>query len=264
MDTVGAIRKFNAIGARVKFRAPARRDRGRGRGQDFVIDVLRDSQGEYFDVQADGRKVQVHVVDAQARDRHLLLHVQHRATGPQRFLCGHDERHWFAAAVSTGASSVVRAKDSLKPPEVRLAEQRAGVRRRRRNRRRNAAFVRQGEWFFIPTPDLRADPKLVLFNEPLRRGWGKPHMAERLYRTGGELVYVCSEYSQGVTERQYKRLLDRQPRLKKLPWRAMRRNMGVFVTGRIRHPDHKTVVLRGWHRVAGNLEQRSLSVAFLD
>jgi hypothetical protein len=39
------------------------------------------------------------------------------------------------------------------------------------------------------------------------------------------------------------------------------------VRGRIRHSDHKTIVLRGWHEVVMNTENESLAmqhVAFLD
>jgi hypothetical protein len=41
----------------------------------------------------------------------------------------------------------------------------------------------------------------------------------------------------------------------------------VFAKGAIRHPDHATVVLRGWHRVSMNTEQAARAmrhVAFLD
>jgi hypothetical protein len=47
----------------------------------------------------------------------------------------------------------------------------------------------------------------------------------------------------------------------------MRRNPEVYVKGRIRHPDHKTTVLPGWHRVVPNTENRAAAgrnVAFLD
>lgn len=136
-----------------------------------------------------------------------------------------------------------------------------------RNRRRNAAFIRQGEWFFVPVPSFQPGTGLVLHNEPLRRGNGKPHVCEFLFRIGGELVYVSPEYPNGLTEVQYKRLVQRRPKLAKLRWTTMRRNRGVYVQGRIRHPDHKTVVLPGWHWVAQNTEFQAPAmrhVAFLD
>jgi hypothetical protein len=47
----------------------------------------------------------------------------------------------------------------------------------------------------------------------------------------------------------------------------MRRNAGVYVKGRIRHADHATITLHGWHQVLLNTEGESKamqSVAFLD
>jgi hypothetical protein len=47
----------------------------------------------------------------------------------------------------------------------------------------------------------------------------------------------------------------------------MRRNPGVYVRGRVRHPDHATITLPGWHRVVMNTEAQSRAmrnVAFLD
>jgi hypothetical protein len=108
---------------------------------------------------------------------------------------------------------------------------------------------------------------LVLPNEPLRRGGGKPHQAEFCYRTGGEAVFVCSKYPNGVTEAQYQTILAGNPKAKKWGWRSMRRNAGVYVKGRIRHADHATITLHGWHQVLMNTESQSRAmrnVAFLD
>jgi hypothetical protein len=47
----------------------------------------------------------------------------------------------------------------------------------------------------------------------------------------------------------------------------MMRNAAVYVRGRIWHPDHKTVVLRCWHRVLMNTEHMApgrSNVTFLD
>ena len=47
----------------------------------------------------------------------------------------------------------------------------------------------------------------------------------------------------------------------------MRRDMKVYVRGRVRHPDHKTVYLDGWHEVFTNTENESFAVrnvVFLD
>lgn len=47
----------------------------------------------------------------------------------------------------------------------------------------------------------------------------------------------------------------------------LQRNPGVYVRGRIRHPDHATITLHGWHQVVMNTENESpamRNVAFLD
>jgi hypothetical protein len=142
------------------------------------------------------------VLQTDKRDRHLLLFVRPTDGKAARFLCGHDEREWFVAAVPGGASSVVQAKEALKPLPIRARQSQLEVPTRLRNRRKNAAFRRQGEWFFVPASAWRRDPvneKYVLSNEPLRRGAGKAHIVEQLYRVAGELVYVCPKYPNGVS-----------------------------------------------------------------
>ncbi len=81
-----------------------------------------------------------------------------------KFLCGHDERHWFVAGIPEPApvGTVRQAKEALKPAEVLSAQSRKGLRAKARNRRKNAVFVRQGEWFFLPDGDMAVDEKLVL------------------------------------------------------------------------------------------------------
>jgi hypothetical protein len=183
----------------------------------------------------------------------------------QKFLCGHDERFWFVAGVpASGVSTVLSAKDALKPAAVRGAEIRHHVKTKNRHRHKTDAFVRQGEWFFIPVPDLTVDVRLVLHREPLRRGGGKPHVAACLYRRGGTRVYVCREFPNGLTEAQYRDLITRTPGKKSLDWRTMVRDPEAYVKGHVTHPDHKTVVLPFWHRVLPNTEVLSSNVAFLD
>lgn len=135
---------------------------------------------------------------------------------------------------------------------------------RDRQRRRNAAFVRQGEWFFLPAPDLNPAEWLILHNEPIRRGRGKPHMIEFLYREGGTTVHVCNNYPAGLTERTFAALLKRQPEAGRLPWRIMVRKPEAYANGRVRHADHKAITLPGWHRILVNDEVMTDNVAFLD
>jgi hypothetical protein len=260
--------KFARIGARLKVAdRPSRRPRTAGT---ISLDVQSDRQGEFFEIVCQsGDETEIAVLDVQPADRHLLLLVR-EGKEKSKFLCGHDERHWFVAGIPETApvGTVRQAKEALKPAEVRTAQSRKHLRGRARNRRKNAAFIRQGEWFFLPVPQMAVDEKLVLPNEPLTRGnGGKPHWAEFCYRTGGETVYVCSRHPNGVTETHYQGILAGNPKAKSWGWRTMRRNPGVYVRGRIRHADHATITLRGWHQVLMNTEGQSRAmrnVAFLD
>lgn len=235
------------------------------------MDIGRDRAGEFFDLALprDG-EIETQVLDVKPTLRHLLL-MTAQADGKHKFLCGHDERHWFVAAVPERASvtSVESAFDALKPPAVRQLETRLRVKPRKRNLRRNEAFVRQGEWFFIPVrDDSFIDERLVLRYEPMfRSGGGKPHYCEELVRQGGQLVYVSSQYPSGLTEGQRRQLLSQQPALRRLHWVSLRRSPSVFVRGRVRHSDHKTIVLNGWHLVHMNTENEAVAmrhVAFID
>jgi hypothetical protein len=256
-------RQFERIGARAKVHTDQMRF-----GGTVSIDVGHDDIGEFFDIGV-GRTRDLDVVDARPRIRHLLL-MSRQSDGKHKFLCGHDERHWFVAAVPEQASvsNVRTAFEALKPVGVRQRQDQLKVKPRKRNRRRNEAFVRQGEWFFVPVPDwLTIDEQLILRNEPIARGAGKPHMCEELVRQGGEMVYVSPQHPRGLTSAQHRRLLSRQPKLRNLQWVVQRRNPLVFVRGSVRHADHKTIVLNGWHQVLMNTETQSVAmrhVAFID
>jgi hypothetical protein len=253
--------KFKLMGARLKVGSLDRRLRS---DAPFTVDVRSDRKGEYFDIRAVAyQHVEMTVLDVRPEMRHLLLMAP-----VGKFLCGHDERHWFAAAVPGNASNVKTAMEALKPWAVRHEQSMKRIRTRDRLRRRNDAFIRQGEWFFVPAPELAVREFLVMRNEPLSRGEGsKPHMCEYIYRLGGQTVYVCSERPNGITEAQYHKLIASRPGARNWAWRVMRRGMQVYARGRVWHPDHKSIYLEGWHRVFMNTEGESpatRNVVFLD
>jgi hypothetical protein len=268
--------KFAIMGARLKVREiPSRWRQGNREWidpADFAVDIRRDGAGEFFELRVPthlSETLDVSVIQAEPKQRHLLLFVRKSGDKPQldRFLCGHDEREWFVAAVPGGASSVRQAMDALQPKDVRDALTQNHVSSRKRYARKNRAFRRQGEWFFVPEPSFVVDQKLVLRNEPLRRGGGKPHLVEQLYRTGGETVHVCSRHPNGVTPDEYRSILRGQPDANRWGWQVMRRNPGVYARGTVRHSDHATITLPFWHRVVMNTETQSRTmakVAFLD
>lgn len=260
MDTRVLERRFEVIGARVKV------EDGPWRGSPR-IDVRTDGRGEYFDVRfdGDGAESELAVVDVQPADRHLLFLVR-RGEEKSKFLCGHDERHWFVAAVpetAHGVTGVETAKRALQPRAVRLAVGRSKP--KDPFKRRNKAYVRQGEWFFVPEPALRVDEKHVLRNEPLSRGRGTVHVMELAYRSGGQTVYVNDRGLRVLTEAQFRKLSE--PERRKGTWTRMVRDMDVFAKGAVRHPDHATITLPCWHRVVMNTEQDARAmrhVVFLD
>jgi hypothetical protein len=265
MDIQLLQKNFGRMGARVAFRTVENRFRSAAGG----IDIRQDERGEYFDIRIEPQgSVSYEVVDVDTQLRHLLLLARDRQS-KNKFLCGHDERHWFVCAVpGSGVANIKAALQALQPMEVRMAVNRKVKRVKDHLRRRNHAFVRQGEWFFIPAPNLAVKETLVHRSEPISRGAGsKPHMCQYLYRSGGEIVWVCSKRPNGIAKSQYEQLLKSNPKAKNWGWREMRRGAAVYVRGRVWHKDHKTIVLNEWHRVLMNTENQAPghgSVVFLD
>jgi len=245
-------RRFAAMGARLEIH-------GTPLGMPS-IDVVSDTFVIRY--RGSGGRVEVEVIALDRPGHHLLVLVRDGDV-KSKFLCGHDERHWFVAAVpeaARGVTNVATAKLALQPTIVHDA-----VRRRRpkdRFRRRNTAYIRQGEWFFVPVPDLEPPAAEVLRNEPLTRGRGKAHVLEQAYRQGGTSEWVNASGGR-MNDPQFQKLKPNGGR----GWRRMILDPELYATGAVRHPDHATIVLRGWHRVVMNTEQgaRAMAhVAFLD
>ncbi len=262
---IGARVRVRSIAANTPVRSRERWPTGPERSRPVAIDVLRDRRGEYFDIGV-RPDVDVDVLQAEARTRHLLLLT--RVDGDKaRFLCGHDERHWFVAAIpeSRPVSTVRAAKDALRPEAVD-----------------GASFVRQGEWFFVPFPAFapsRFEP-IRRWEPMVRSGGSTPHLAAEAVRSGGTTVYLPQipldgmtrrqrealdeRFARGVTEARLSELRRQHPRWR---WTSMLRDPELYVRGAIRHPDHATVTLPGWHRVYLNTESQAKAMAhvvFLD
>ncbi|MEZ0273713.1 MAG: hypothetical protein ACAH88_02320 [Roseimicrobium sp.] len=267
MNTESIGKQFARMGAR--FRLVHQEAARWSRNSDYALDIRSDRHGQVFELrmpEAVEASHDVAVLNVQPQDRHLVLLVKN-SQRKDRFLCGHDEREWFVAAVPEAVTTVTQAKESLKPKAIRHAEVRWGLRASERARRHNAASIRQGEWFFLPRPGMTVASAFVRCDEPIRRGGGKPHLVAQLYRTGGEVVHVCTRYPNGLAESQYQKLLASRPKAKSWGWTMMRRNPGVYARGTVRHPDHATITLPYWHQVLMNTETESptmAKVAFLD
>lgn len=189
-------------------------------GDVFEIDVERAAGREAFRLRYPrSDAITAAALDFKPKQRHLILDVSGwRLPISGRFLCGHDELHWFVAhlPVNRRTMTVSGAMESLKPNLVLREQKRLGV-THRRYRRKTAAYVRQGEWFFLPRPMMHVGD-LATRNGQLTREGGKPHRVDWIYQP------------RGTDE--------------------------TFVRGAVTHRDHETVYLQVWHRVVKNNEAR--------
>jgi len=238
---------------------------GRLRGNFFTLDVQKDKCGEYFEI-IKSKDVTVGILDADRKDRHMLVALN-RANVNQKFLMGHDETHLFVAAVDRNVTTLEDAKESLKPQVVRDEQRLKRVKKRKVNKRRNKAFVRQGEWFFLPRPHVKVDRSMILKNEPITRGDNsKPHMVQEMFRQGGESVMVCSRHPQGLTKAEYYRLVKENPAAENWVWRSTVRNPKAYARGKVTHPDHSALCLLVWHEIVMSNESQfnNKGLVFID
>jgi hypothetical protein len=234
-----------------------------------VVDMKAIDERETFIVDTfDNPEVKVEVLDVRPKDRHLLLMIA-KGKEKAKYLMGHDERHWFAAAVpeSAHAKNVADAMDALKPTRILTKEAKAGVKAKNRNRRKNAAYVRQGEWFFIHAPQLEHGGCVIHKDEPIQTGRSKPHICEELIRKGGSTVWVHPKRApNGVTEMQANAIRKRSGNRvsdDRAEWTQRVADASVYVRGFVKHPDHKTIHLKGWHKVLPNTENKAKAASHL-
>jgi len=161
----------------------------------------------------------------------FVIKVESKTPSAKRhYLLGVDERQLFIAELPRGISTVKQAHTELKGSRVSTAEGQApGVTKR------------QGEWFFLnPTEGEqgRIDAALkngrytIQKNVPIANIGGKPHMvSERL-----EIPPVILDHGFSV----------------------QRRN-DIFVRGKVKHADHKTVQFPSWRKVMLNNERRAVA-----
>jgi len=269
-------RHFQAIGADLEVVSISTRDRRIGRQwmtrrmreSAMLVDVTREGRDEHFTLTCHS-DTSLSVADTDTRQKHLLLITRARHESQTRtFLCGRDESHWFVAAIPerSAARTVQQAMNALKPDVVWESIRQHNLPESQWNQRRTAAFVRQGEWFFVPRPAENDRSHKVLHREPLSRGTGSQmHWCQEVFRHGGEVVWVHARYPRGLTEAERDKLplQERQA----FGWRPMRRGAAAFARGSVRHADHATISLDGWHEVAMNTEAQAAAmrhVQFLD
>lgn len=267
-------RKFEQIGARVKFEPMTGREAGGDIPTNF--DVRKDKKGEFFRIGiSPKRPFSLSVIDIKEAEKHLLLLLKVKnVRDPHneetfKVLCGHDEKQWFTCGVPNGSvRNVFDAMETLKPEPIIDAQDRINLRKKDKRKRKNKAYVRQGEWFFRPV-NINPPEKGIHKNEPISRGGGSsPHMVEMLYREGGTTVYVHNRFApDGFTRKELAEFLKKNPNIQRSAFQQRTRDASVYAKGKVRHRDHKTIVLRGWHEVLMNRESDSgiaKNIVFLD
>jgi len=265
-------KNFNKMGAKVRFDSM----RNHWNLSDFNLDVITNkNKSSHFNIVVDNDKIldQLTVLDVKAKDRHLLLlrkePILNRKGTPinyitSRYLIGHDERDWYVAGVPDDmrVSTVLQAKDALRP-DLALNSIKKNDKLKNRNKRRNKGFKRQGEWFFIPVY-LDLSDEIIYMNEPITRGRSKPHIVSEIVRKGGYTVHVHRLYPNGVSRKKKQELIEGGLNM---GWNQMTASARVYGRGNVRHPDHATIKLPGWHEIVPNTEERASkmgTLTFLD
>lgn len=188
-----------------------------------------------------------------------MLHAENhfRRVG---ILCGHDEMHWFVAAIPEGGEvrTVAEAKEALKPALVKRKERPKSGKRRPKG----DVYIRQGEWYFLPWSHASVNASDVLSNAPLIRGPGStPHVCEFMY-LDGKREYACPRFPKlAFFEAEYRQILATRRKAEQWKWRQLPFTPVVYVRGSISHPDHSTLHLDTWHRAVLNTEAEAMTLA---
>jgi hypothetical protein len=224
----------------------------------FDLNVAGRGKAEHFTLRLGPDAPEFRVLQANRAARHLLLHAA-GDDGGERFLCGHDERHWFVAGIAARVTTITDARRALLPEALRHLSLDADT----LAHRHNEVFKRQGEWFFVPTSkDL--SKAVILHGEPLMRNTrSKPHVVAELVRFGGTPVVLWNgtEYEPEAFNAMILAAPSRQPYGSA---RMMVKDPEVYARGAVRHADHATLHLPTWHRVYANVEAWSENVSFYD
>lgn len=280
MDRNNIKRSFEKMGARLTIRKGTAPTAWRSGNVALRMNVANDRQGEHFTMtvhpKIDESDIVVQVLDYDSNLRQMLLFISSprisdtwnkgkgvtlidkRDRVNERLLVGRDEMHWFVAGV-TVAKNIREAFALLRPQAVTVSMNRNGVKNKEWNKRKTKGFVRQGEWFFVPVNFQEDKTTVVHKNEPIRRQGGKPHFVEEVVRFGGETIYTRGD--QILTSASFEKI----PADERHFWRQQVRGARVLGRGKVKHPDHHTVILNGWHEIHLSTESGNISSnAFID
>jgi hypothetical protein len=201
----------------------------------------------------DERRMELKKAGEKFHEDKTNFYIQQKTPSDKRhFLMGVDERQLFVARLTRGVSSIVDARRSL-GSTVQFHE---GTRKMTPNR--------QGEWFFVKTTKQQEeDIELLLAKNRIwiikkenigkyaGRESGNPHTADEI---------VVIPQSSGLIEqcKQSKFMSAHRPIVQgEYPLRARE----VFVRGKVRHIDHKTIKYSHWYQVILNNENQTQATA---
>ncbi len=174
------------------------------------------------------------------RENKHSFFIKHKTPDNVRhFLMGVDERQLFIAQTNDRITTVAEARRSL-GNTVQFHE---GKRKMTPNR--------QGEWFFVKATDVQVrmidnalSKNLTVINKKSNIGQahgdranGNPHIAEELVKLPSNITAEVRSGRRTVQQGGF-------------PVRGH----SVFIRGKIRHIDHKTVTYKYWHEVIANNE----------
>jgi hypothetical protein len=207
-------------------------------------EVKRKSWKKGLEENADDRRYELHEQNIKFKETKTHFTIIEKTTPVVRhFLMGVDERQLFVAQLTEGVTNINVAR-SLLGNTVKFHE---GVRR--------MSPKRQGEWFFLKSTPEQEDlidlfiqkNKVWIRNkanigEFAGRPRGNPHVAD-------ELVVITND------KETIERLGKSKGWRKRNPKRGVSVNYNqVYVRGKIRHIDHKTLKYTHWYQVVLNNE----------
>lgn len=156
----------------------------------------------------------------------------------RRVLMGMDETHLFVTQLPSNGpiTTIKQAHDALRP---RLVHETKG-------------WKRQGEWFFVPV--TASEARILASGENCRLSHDRD-VEDATSRGTGRVARARFRTHQAKDRMDYFGDPAIRPSVfpAASPDRAIRPTK-IFVRGDIKHPDHKNLKLRDWHRVMLNLE----------
>ncbi len=107
--------------------------------------------------------------------------------------------------------------------------------------------MRLGAWLFLPAEPQFLEEWLCVDNAPIDEGESPVCLAQKIYRTGDEDLYVSPEYPFGVSRETYRRIVRQNPTASTDRWRLKRRNGVAYVRGQVRQDGAGQLDLAEWH-----------------